>query len=54
MIRRNPTGFRETESHRIPSDRYAKFMKCYKFDEKSLKLFYKVPYLACRILHVFR
>jgi len=29
MIRPNPTGFRETESHRIPSDKDAKLMKSY-------------------------
>jgi len=54
MIRLNPNGFLVTEIDRIPSDKYAKFMKYYKFDEKSFKQFYKVPYLACRILHVFR
>jgi len=44
MIQPNPTGFRETESHRIPSDKDAKLTKSYKSDAKSFKLFYRYPF----------
>lgn len=43
MIRRSPNGFLVTEIDRIPSDKNPKLMKCYKFDKKSCKLFYRYP-----------